>query len=81
MALRAPGVDEAFSEGLLFGRDSRPCDGTLLTITYGARRILVGDDCLVAACEETTCRPAPPNIAKLVDLLRRIDTEALATCH
>lgn len=80
-ALSAPGVDAAFSSGKTFGSDPRGCDGTILRVTFGARRIFVGGDCSAPSCGTPpgSCTPVPPSIAKLVDLLHTIEEEEMKT--
>ncbi|MFO0668355.1 MAG: hypothetical protein U0235_01840 [Polyangiaceae bacterium] len=80
-ALGAPEVQAAFNSAKLFGTDPRPCDGSILRITYGARRLDVGGDCADPGCVPSTgsCLSPPPAVAKLVDLLTRIEAEERKT--
>jgi hypothetical protein len=79
LALADSDVTAAFAAApVLYGRDTRPVDGSVLVITYGGKDVSVGLDC----GGTSGCTEIPPGVAKLVALLRAVDTDQLAigTC-
>lgn len=80
-ALDNPEVLAAFSQdNPIFGTDPRPCDGSVLSITFVGKTILVGGECGVGqSCSTATCVPIPAGVSALAAQLRAIDTQMLAT--
>ena len=61
----------------LFGRDTRPVDGTVFEFARAdGRGFLVGDDC---ASGTAACRPIPAGVAQLRTRLLDLDRQQLAT--
>lgn len=61
----------------LFGRDSRPVDGTVLEFKRGdGHGLLVGDACNTTS---SSCQPIPPGVAELAKILNALDKQQLAT--
>jgi hypothetical protein len=72
-ALSHPDVEQALGmKMVLFGRDSRPVDGTVLRIETAGSVIEVGSPCM-----EAGCNAIPAGVTTLVELLRAIDEEQL----
>jgi len=81
--LALPDVQEAFrsKSGTLYGVDSRPYDGPILSITLerldpGSTTILIGDPCRAAA---SGCAPIPTGVARLADDLESLASAGLRT--
>lgn len=72
-ALSHPDVEQALGmKMVVFGRDSRPVDGTVLRIELMGSVIDVGSPCMTAGCTAI-----PAGVTTLVELLRDIDAEQL----
>lgn len=65
-----------------YGSDSRPCDGTVESITVGAKTIEVGGECTgpTGGCTQTPCVPVPAGLRALVNVLEDLDKQE-ATAH
>jgi hypothetical protein len=67
---------------LLYGGDSRPCDGSVLDIRVDGAELQVGGDCgpedAGAGCGlPGSCTPVPPGLRALAALLARMDMQEL----
>jgi hypothetical protein len=72
-ALSHPDVEQALGmKMVVFGRDTRPVDGTVFRIEHVGSVIDVGSPCMEAGCNAT-----PAGVTTLVELLRDIDAEQL----
>ena len=75
-ALANPQVVAAFAEApVLYGRDSRPVDGTVFRIERAGKVIELGDDCNGGA---GGCRAIPAGLATLRQLLEALTQQQLA---
>lgn len=76
-ALSDPEVQAAFTRApVLYGVDSRPSDGTVLSLRRGSAEVLVGDPCRTGGGAD--CVSAPPGVQRLVDVLNALkDQETL----
>jgi hypothetical protein len=77
--LAAADVQASFQKGAtpLYGRDERPVDGTVFSITYGDQgTILVGYACPTSS---SSCTPIPPGVQRLADDLRSLASAAIAS--
>jgi len=54
---------------ILYGRDTRPSDGSLLQVTIAGKRIEIGEDC----GSTSACTPVPAGVVALRDALRAAD--------
>jgi len=73
MALAQPDVQRLLmSEIALVGRDTRPTDLPVFSITYGDRTILVGQPCAGG----DGCIEPPAGIMTLIRVLRDVDWDA-----
>ncbi len=73
-ALADPDVVAALAMApVLYGRDTRPSDGTVFQIQVGSRLVEIGVDCAGAS----GCRPVPPGVARLRTLLESISAAQL----
>jgi hypothetical protein len=76
-ALANADVTAAFGRApVLYGRDMRPVDGTVLVVTQASKSVTVGTDCGVPG--SGACQPIPAGVAALAQLLRTLDQEQLA---
>ncbi len=76
-AFRHPDVRSALAEAAppLFGRDTRPVDGTVLEVKRAdGRGVLIGQGC----ASPNGCRAIPAGVAQLGRLLRELDRQQLA---
>ena len=74
-ALANPDVVAAFAAApVLYGRDTRPSDGSVFEITYGGRTVSVGLD-----CDETgPCTAIPAGVKALETVLQNLDVQELS---
>jgi hypothetical protein len=62
----------------VYGRDTRPADGTVFELARAdGRGLLVGSECPSPAL--SSCRPIPAGVKRLRDLLVALDAQQLAT--
>lgn len=75
-ALAAPDVVAALAAATtpLFGRDTRPVDGSVFLITRNGKSIEVGNPCDT----DPACVPVPPGVDALVSVLKALDAQELA---
>jgi hypothetical protein len=71
------------SKTLLYGSDSRPCDGAVLDIRVDGAEVEVGGECgpgdAGAGCGlPGACTPVPPGLRALATLLTQLDKQELA---
>jgi hypothetical protein len=77
-ALRHPDVVAAFAKGGgIYGKDDRPCDGSLLQIEIGGKSVFVGGDCNAGekGCGGTPCNPVPAGLRSLATVLEKVGEE------
>jgi hypothetical protein len=74
-ALAHPDAVAAFAAApVLYGRDTRPVDGSVFQITYGGRTVTVGQDCGSAS----PCTPIPAGVQALETVLQNLDFQELS---
>src|SRR5690606_15690238 len=61
---------------VLYGRDTRPVDGQVFSVTQSGATVLVGAPCTGGGVGE--CTPIPPGVQALVDLLAALTEERRA---
>jgi len=59
------------SDSTIFGRDSRPVDGSLLSVSLGEQSLLIGDECPSAS----DCRAIPEILSELRETLLALDEQ------
>ena len=74
-ALAHPDAVAAFAAApVLYGRDTRPVDGSVFQITYGGRTVTVGLDC----GSTSPCTPIPAGVKALETVLQNLDVQELS---
>ena len=70
-------VDAAMAMGgdVVYGRDTRPVDGSILQIQFMGYDIFVGSDC----GSTTPCTAIPPGVAALRDVLIAVEADRIAS--
>ncbi|MEO8800714.1 MAG: hypothetical protein ABI551_22680, partial [Polyangiaceae bacterium] len=63
----------------VYGGDSRPCDGSVLQVTYGGKTIDIGSDVCQNCGGPTDCTAVPKGLRALATALQNLDTQELAT--
>jgi hypothetical protein len=77
-SLAHPDVKAAFAKGqVVYGKDTRPADGTVFQMTYENSVVVVGSPCTAA---EAACVPIPEGVAALVKTLRALDVQEQKRC-
>lgn len=68
------------SDTKTYGADSRPCDGSVLAITIGAKTLEVGGECKgePTGCSPNPCVPVPAGVRALATLLQKLDAQEIA---
>ena len=77
-ALASPDVTAALDGNTkTYGSDSRPCDGSVLSITVGAKTVEVGGECTgsTGGCSSTPCVAVPAGLRALAAVLEKLDTQ------
>jgi len=60
-----------------YGRDDRPCDGSVVEITVGTKTVEVGGECsTTGGCTQGPCVEVPKGLRALTDLLDKLDVQA-----
>ena len=73
-ALGDPEMASAFAKApVLYGRDTRPSDGSIFVVTYGGKSVQIGVDCGAVSA----CTPIPDGVKRAMEALQRLDTAQL----
>ncbi|HEX7666434.1 MAG TPA: hypothetical protein VF407_18035 [Polyangiaceae bacterium] len=79
-ALQDPDVTTALAGSIkIYGGDTRPCDGSVLEITYQGKTIDVGSDSCENCGGTDGCTPVPKGLRALATTLQNLDTQQLQT--